>query len=110
MHYSINCASFSCPNLQPRAWEAATLDTDLDAAAREYINSPRGVAVTSRGLVVSSIYDWFEADFGGSRQAVIDHLLKYADDDLAAKIRANPKIRRYQYDWSLNDTHEAPAK
>ena len=110
VHYSINCASYSCPNLQTKAWEAATLDADLDAAARDYINSARGVTVTGRGLTVSSIYDWFEADFGGSKQAVIDHLLKYADPVLAEAIRANPHIRSYDYDWSLNDTLKASAK
>lgn len=110
VHYAINCASYSCPNLQPQAWEAATLDTDLDNAAREYINHARGVTVTDRGLMVSRIYDWFEADFGGSKQAVIDHLLIYADEGLAMKIRANPKIRGYNYDWSLNDAREASAK
>lgn len=110
VHYSINCASFSCPNLQKKAWDAATLDADLNAAARDYINSPRGITVTDRGITVSSIYDWFEADFGGTKQGVIDHLLRYADPDLAAKIRANPKIRGYDYDWSLNDTQKANPK
>lgn len=104
VHYAINCASYSCPNLPAKAWEAATLNKDLAAAARAYINHPRGVAVTSRGLTVSSIYDWFEGDFGGSKAAVIAHLLKYAEPDLAKKIRANPKISKYRYDWSLNDT------
>lgn len=103
VHYSINCASYSCPNLPPRAWEAATLDKDLAAAARAYISQARGVTVTSKGLVLSSIYDWFQADFGGSKDAVIAHLLKYAEPELAEKIRANPKIVRYRYDWSLND-------
>ena len=104
VHYAINCAAFSCPNLMAKAWEPATLDADLDAAARAYVNNSRGVSVTDRGLVLSSIYDWFAADFGGSKQAVIDHLLKYADTGLAKQIRANPKIRSYDYDWSLNDT------
>ena len=104
MHYAINCASYSCPNLLPKAWEAATLDADLDAAARAYVNHPRGVDPGRNGLTVSSIYDWFEDDFGGSRSAVIDHLLTYADDTLAEEIRANPKIRSYDYDWSLNGT------
>ena len=103
VHYSINCASYSCPNLPPKAWEAATLKKDLAAAARAYINQARGVTVTSKGLVLSSIYDWFQADFGGSKDAVIEHLLKYAEPELAEKIRANPKIVRYRYDWSLND-------
>ena len=104
VHYAINCAAFSCPNLMTKAWEPATLDADLDAAARAYVNDPRGVSVTDRGLVLSSIYDWFAADFGDSKQAVIHHLLKYADTGLAKQIRANPKIRSYDYDWSLNDT------
>lgn len=104
VHYAINCAAFSCPNLMAKAWEPATLDADLDAAARAYINDPRGVRATDRGLVLSSIYDWFAADFGGSKQDVIDHLLKYADTGLAKEIRANPKIRSYDYDWSINDT------
>ena len=103
VHYAINCASYSCPNLPQKAWEAATLDADLAQAARDYVNHPRGVAVTSRGLVVSSIYDWFQADFGGSKEAVIAHLLKYASPSLADDIRANPKIVRDAYDWSLND-------
>lgn len=103
VHYSINCASYSCPNLPAKAWEAASLNKDLDAAARVYINHNRGVTVTAKGLKVSEIYNWFEADFGGSKEAVIQHLLSYAEPDLAAKIRANPKIVGYQYDWSLND-------
>ena len=66
--------------------------------------------VTARGLTLSEIYNWFEADFGGSKAAVIDHLLSYAEPELAAKIRANPKILRYQYDWSLNDTPKIKKK
>ena len=110
VHYAINCAAFSCPNLQPKAWQGDTLDADLAAAARAYVNDPRGVTVTKRGLTVSSIYDWFEADFGGSKQAVIDHLLIYADSNLAEKIRSNPRIRAYEYDWSLNDTKKAETE
>lgn len=103
IHYAINCASYSCPNLLPKALDANTLDKVLDKAASDYINNPRGVTVTDRGLVVSEIYNWFEEDFGGSKSAVIDHLLEYADADLKAQIEANPTIRKYDYDWSLND-------
>lgn len=103
IHYAINCASYSCPNLLPKALEANTLDKVLDKAASDYINNPRGVTVTDRGLVVSEIYNWFEEDFGGSKSTVIDHLLEYADADLKAQIEANPKIRKYEYDWNLND-------
>ncbi len=104
VHYAINCASYGCPNLRRDAWVAETLDEDLDAAARAYINHPRGVTVRERGgLLVSHIYKWFKQDFGGNEAGVIAHLLEFAEPDLAARIEANAKIRKYQYDWSLND-------
>ncbi|MCI4644501.1 MAG: DUF547 domain-containing protein [Hyphomonadaceae bacterium] len=104
VHYAVNCASIGCPNLRTTAWEAATLEADLDAAARAYVNHPRGVSVRARGgLEVSSIYKWFDDDFGGSEAGVIEHLLQYAEPDLAAQIRATPDIRGYDYDWDLND-------
>ncbi len=103
VHYAINCASYSCPNLVPKAWEAATLDAELDAAARAYVNHPRGAKASGERLVLSSIYDWFKEDFGG-KAGVTTHLLKYAEPALATKIKAATKPAKFAYDWSLNDT------
>ncbi len=110
LHYAINCASYSCPNLLPAAFEATTLSRDLDAAARGYINHARGVKVTDKGLVVSSIYEWFKADFGGTDDALRAHFAKYADAPLAAALKTKPKIRKHSYDWSLNDAPAPKAK
>ncbi len=102
VHYAVNCASIGCPNIRPRAWRAHTLDEDLDAAARAYVNHPRGVTVTDRGPVISRIYKWYEDDFGGDDSGVIAHLLAYAEPELAQAIRANRRIVRHAYDWALN--------
>lgn len=102
VHYAVNCASIGCPNLMPRAWRSATLEADLEAGARAYINHPRGVTVTEDGLVVSRIYDWFNEDFGGSDAGVIAHVLRYAEPDLAQRIDGDIRINSYAYDWSLN--------
>lgn len=102
VHYAVNCASIGCPDLQPAAWRAEGLQAGLEAAARAYINDPRGVTVTADGLVVSRIYHWFREDFGDSEAGVIDHLLRFADPALTAQIRANPQITGHDYDWSLN--------
>lgn len=110
VHYAINCASYGCPNLLSEAWEAGTIDSKLDLAAKAYVNHPRGAKVTARGLEVSEIYNWFEADFGGSKAGVVEHLLKYASPELAKQIRANPKIVKYRYDWSLNDASTKATK
>jgi len=103
VHYAINCASYGCPNLRTKAWSGETLDADLDLAARAYINHPRGVTVLANGtLKVSSIYEWFAADFGDDA-GVLAHLRKYADAKLAAALASRPKIAEDGYDWSLND-------
>ena len=102
VHYSVNCASFGCPNLPAKAWNAATLDADLDAAAIDFINHPRGVAVQAGGkLKVSSIYKWFRDDFGPDDAAVIAHFKKHAKPELAAKL-GSATIAEDGYDWSLN--------
>ena len=106
VHYMVNCASIGCPNLVSGEWTAETLDADRNAAARAFINSPRGAMITDKGLVVSSIYNWFDKDFGGSKKTVLAHIREYADDDLAAAIDDGAKIKGYDYNWSLNGITE----
>ena len=104
VHYALNCASYSCPNLQMVAFTADNLEQLLDQAARDYVNHPRAVSLRRRGgLEVSSIYVWFKKDFGETEADVIDHLLHYANPQLAEQIRANADIMADVYDWSLND-------
>lgn len=107
VHYAINCASFSCPNLPLRAWRGAGLSPALDLAARAYVNHPRGVRFDGPSLIVSSIYKWYAADFGGSDAAIIQHLSRFATPELAARLRSAGRISRDAYDWSLNATKSA---
>lgn len=104
IHYAVNCASVGCPNLQPQAFSAENASALLARGAREYVNHPRGARFEGGRLVVSSIYRWFRDDFGRGDQGVIDHLLRYADDDLGPKLREVRTISSHVYDWSLNDT------
>ena len=106
VHYAFNCASLGCPNLKPSAWDAATLDADLDEAARAYIAHPRGIRVDSNGRVVaSSIYNWFKKDFGRNDAAVLDHIRQYATGDKLDQLQGVKRINGYQYDWSLNEAN-----
>lgn len=104
VHYAFNCASVGCPDLKSSAWRAQTLDADLDAAARAYVASPRGIDVDERGRVTaSSIYKWFEEDFGGTERGVLDHVVAYATGEKKRALEEADGIRRYRYDWSLNE-------
>lgn len=103
VHYAVNCASIGCPNLQREAFTGVRLEAQLDAAARQFINSPRGARVEASGLVVSSIYKWFQADFEGSESGVIRHLARYADEPLRRQLERATAVSSYAYDWRLND-------
>jgi hypothetical protein len=103
VHYVVNCASYGCPNLLNRAWRAGTLEADLDTAARDFINHPRGVTVlASGGLRVSSIFKWFIEDFGGDDAGLIAHFRRFAGPELKRHLEASPRIAEDDYDWSLN--------
>lgn len=112
IHYAVNCAAVGCPKLMPRAFTAANTEELLEQGARDFINNERGAHVDAQGrLIASSIYDWFQEDFGGDEAGVIAHLRKYANSSLAAELDGVSEVYDYEYDWSLNDAapRAAPA-
>lgn len=104
LHYALNCASIGCPNLQPQAFTAANSEKLLKTASIDYINHPRGAEIVNGELRASSIYKWFQSDFGNSENGVISHLRDYASPTLLTKLNGIAQIEAYNYDWSLNDT------
>ena len=103
IHYAVNCASHGCPNLSPTVYTAANTEALLEAGARAYINHPRGVSfVDDDFLLISSIYEWYVEDFGGTEKTVIDHLMQYAEEALAARLKTFSGSIDYEYDWNLN--------
>jgi len=103
VHYMVNCASIGCPNLLPKLWSGATLEADREAAARAFINSPRGVKINDGELKASSIYNWFKEDFGGSKSNTLSHFRQFAGPELRAAIDSGAKISGFGYDWDLNE-------
>jgi hypothetical protein len=106
LHYAVNCASLGCPNLQPEAYTAENTEALLEKGARDYINHSRGVALKKGRLTVSSIYDWFKEDFGTTREALMQHWLKYADSDVGTALKGYSGGLNYNYDWRLNGAEQ----
>jgi hypothetical protein len=103
VHYAVNCAAVGCPNLNKVAYTAKNTDRLLSVAAATYINHPRGVRVKEGALYVSSIFDWYKADFGNNDASVIEHLKKYANPNLQNLLAGIPEIEDHAYDWALNN-------
>jgi hypothetical protein len=101
IHYAVNCASLGCPDLPAKAFTASNTEEKLEAAARAYVNHPRGARLVDGVLHVSSIYVWFAEDFGGEA-GVLKHLARYARADLANRIRQLTTTAGHTYNWNLN--------
>lgn len=102
IHYAVNCASMGCPNLANTPFTGAGLDAELDAAARAYVNHPRGVSVAGGKVRLSKIYGWYRDDFGKNDAALFDHIRQYAAPALAESLKGVKKAAGYDYDWALN--------
>lgn len=103
VHYGVNCASMGCPSLSPRAHTGENWRENLKRTAHQFINCPHGVRVEDGKLFTSKIYySWFMDDFGGSEAKVIEHLLQYAEPELAAELEKHHTISGDFYDWRLN--------
>jgi hypothetical protein len=114
IHFAIVCASIGCPDLSSRAYTAANIDAELDAAARKFLQSEKHVRTSQSGgllgktfrLELSQIFNWFEDDFtAGGTAPVSDYVVKYTDQETAAFIREHGsrlKISHLDYNWNLN--------
>ena len=102
IHYGLNCGAISCPNISGRAYSKDSLEDDLTAAARAFVNTPRGVEASEGALRLSKIYFWYSSDFGRSDADIIAHISHYATPDLQARLSQHSRIDNYAYDWGLN--------
>ena len=102
LHYALNCASLSCPDLAAKAYTASNMNTLLDQQAKRYINQPKGVVFENGQLTLSSIYEWYDSDFGQEKE-LLKHLIAYANPQLTEKLKAFKGKPSYVYDWRLNE-------
>ncbi len=108
IHAAIVCASTSCPPLARTPFRSDTLDANLTAAMRAWLESPKkGISIdrANRRVRLSRIFDWFEEDFA-SRGGVLTVITAYVSSEDAEWLRTvgpSAQIRYFDYDWTLND-------
>ena len=102
IHYALNCASLGCPNLLPQAFTELNTESLLEQGARDYINHPRGADVQDDSIILSKIYEWYQADFGANEAGVLLHLQQYSTKERLKFWPTDELEIEYQYDWRLN--------
>ena len=103
VHYALSCGAVGCPNLQPEPFEADQLERELSEAAMAYVNHSRCITIDGDQLGLSSLFRWYQDDFGGTERDVINHLMAYAEPGLAMKLQGFDQISGDGFDWRLND-------
>ncbi len=100
LHFVLVCAAKSCPELQPYAYRADSLDSLLEERTYAVINDSRYVEYDEAGntLRLNSIFKWYIKDFERSGGSLIGYLNGY----LVNKFPENAKIEYMVYDWNLN--------
>ena len=105
IHFALVCGARSCPPIG--FYEAEQIDFQLQLAALSFINSHQvEILPEKRRALISKIFKWYKADFGGSDRALLETLLKFLDEgEKKTFLKENrDRIRfKYQpYDWNLN--------
>ena len=118
IHFAIVCASVGCPSIRPEPFLPARLESQLEDAARIFVNDPRKVKwdADRKKLEVSSIFDWFSDDFNSfanddwrklyskKHAGIVAFLSKYLPQPASESLRTTGvKVEFLDYDWTLND-------
>jgi hypothetical protein len=117
IHFALNCAARSCPALKAGVIAQNATESELDEAARRFINDPSNVWFDESNLTLylSKIFDWFAGDFlnflrvkrGLDTPHIVAYLTPYLQGSIAQQlVDATPEsltIKYFEYDKSLNE-------
>ena len=103
IHFALNCGGVSCPPI--RSYTPDQLDSQLDLAARNFVNATVETFPEPGEVHLSQIVRWYAGDFG-SREGLIDFLIAHLPDDARRDYLANNRdAYRFvytPYDWRIN--------
>jgi hypothetical protein len=105
VHFAINCASLGCPALRNQAFQADKLQSQLDEQTRAFLrdHSKNRLDAKTKTLYLSSIFDWFKADFVNKSGSVEKFIAPFVEaNDRAVIERGGLTLKSTDYSWSLN--------
>lgn len=106
VHFSIVCASQSCPVLQSKAFRAENIQSRLEDAAKRFLASETRFKIDRENKIVylSPIFRWFKKDFEQAKGSLYDFIADYleSEEDKAFIKKGDFTIEYLDYDWGLN--------
>lgn len=105
IHFAIVCAAISCPILRSEAYTGDKLEQQLEAQGRWFFSWRNQFEPATKTARLSKILEWFEGDFGGSKEAVLKFAIPYVNEQTAAALKKDASswtVSYLGYDWKLN--------
>ena len=99
VHFALNCASKSCPPLQPGVFRGSSLESQMETLGRNFVNSSKGVNYqeAAKTAELSKIFDWYKDDFKDGEP------IAFINKRRSKPLPNDVKISYQEYDWSLNE-------
>jgi len=97
IHFAINCASYSCPNLLNEAFTASKIEEQLERVSYSFINGNKN-DISESNPKLSKIFKWYKKDFNINGENLISFINKYS----STKINVDADINYKDYNWNLN--------
>lgn len=98
IHFAINCASYSCPNLLNEAFTTSKLENQLEQVTNSFINGNKNETNPTHPKL-SKIFKWYKKDFKVNGNVdVIQFINQYSN----VKINEDASIDYLDYNWNLN--------
>ncbi len=103
IHFTIVCASSSCPQLRREAYVPERLDAQLDEATQAFLRDPARNHLDGQSAALSKIFEWFAADFINSAGSVVAFVRRFVPEDKQSLLPPTDSELHYlEYDWTLN--------
>lgn len=97
IHFAVNCASYSCPKLNNRAFFEPSMNKVMDTLTRQFVTDAKRNTLATDKAEVSKIFEWYAEDFNREGKSLVGFLNKYG-----AGLQADAAITFKEYNWSLN--------
>jgi len=111
IHFAINCASIGCPPLRKQAYEASTVNAQLQSQAEFVNNNPRWVRFSRDGktLHLTMLYNWYGGDFRQAAGSVLKFVARFNKRVAADLASGNPPAVTFKnYSWKLDGIENRP--
>jgi len=114
IHFALNCGASSCPLV--KNFSARALDQELEMVVQAFCEDPSNLHISADGntVFISKIFDWYEGDFGDSKQARLLRIASWLRGNKQRQLeaiarRSGVRIRRLPYDWSSDATDSSAS-